>query len=321
MLLEEALASVAAQEFDDLEVIVIDDGSTKPVSQADLTALSGHDVILHRNPVSCGIAAVRDQGVKHARGEYIVQLDDDDQLAPGTLVTLIAELRKNTQVDVLHFGVAALDDHSGAFAHKQHVGVQRILNSAAVSALEGSVYYFDSSIFAVLLDGVPLAFQRLMTRRSTWLDVREMISAVYAAPAQRRNHFRPSARRDLLNEAEWTIYAATKYRLAYLDMPLYMQRCTGQRYFSRDDLQGEMLTSSIAMKSTLHHGAQANILHFGNLKDSARRAYANSCAQFAYWHMRESRPKLSLAYAKHSLLLRPSWSAFKTFLKALLRSR
>lgn len=81
----QSLRSVLSQSHDDFEVVIVDDGSTdRSVSIVE----SVHDsrVRLFRQE-NGGPSKARNTGVKHARGEWIVFLDADDELLPGALAT------------------------------------------------------------------------------------------------------------------------------------------------------------------------------------------------------------------------------------------
>jgi len=76
-LLPRAVRSALSQTVEDIEVLVVDDGSTKPVdlpTHPKLTVL--------RLPVNRGLAAARNAGAAGARGRWITHLDDDDELLP-----------------------------------------------------------------------------------------------------------------------------------------------------------------------------------------------------------------------------------------------
>jgi GT2 family glycosyltransferase len=83
-LLEQALASVFAQELTDYEVIVVDDGSTDE-TQAVL-ARYGERVRALRQE-NQGQGAARNLGIQHATGEYVAFLDSDDVWFPWSLAT------------------------------------------------------------------------------------------------------------------------------------------------------------------------------------------------------------------------------------------
>lgn len=83
--LEHCLASIARQDYDDYEIVAIDDGSTD--GSADLcdrlAASNPHLRVVHQP--NAGVTAARRRGVEIARGRYIVFADADDELLPGAL--------------------------------------------------------------------------------------------------------------------------------------------------------------------------------------------------------------------------------------------
>jgi|GEM_PF-375351 len=78
--LQRAVASVLAQVDVELEVCVIDDGSTPPA-----TVVSDPRVRLFRHETPKGVATARARGVEEAAGEWVAFLDDDDLWAPTKL--------------------------------------------------------------------------------------------------------------------------------------------------------------------------------------------------------------------------------------------
>lgn len=82
--LARALDSVLAQTVADLEVVVVDDGSTAPV--ADL--VEGYEdprVRYRRHPENRGVSAARNTGLDAARGDHVAFLDSDDVWRPAKL--------------------------------------------------------------------------------------------------------------------------------------------------------------------------------------------------------------------------------------------
>jgi glycosyltransferase involved in cell wall biosynthesis len=72
------------QEGVDLEVVVVDDGSTDS-SPAVLGSAQDPRVRAFRNETTRGVAAARNRGIRAARGEWIAFLDDDDLWSPHKL--------------------------------------------------------------------------------------------------------------------------------------------------------------------------------------------------------------------------------------------
>jgi glycosyltransferase involved in cell wall biosynthesis len=91
--LDEAVDSILHQEFRDLELIIVDDGTGQ---DALFRALEHRDprVRLVVNPTNIGTAAAANRGIETARGDIIVRLDADDVAEPariGSLVTALSE--------------------------------------------------------------------------------------------------------------------------------------------------------------------------------------------------------------------------------------
>lgn len=82
-LLRRTLQSILAQRFTDLEVILVDDGSTDDTPA--LTARADPRVVVIRNREPSGVSAARNRGIAAARGEWIAFCDDDDLWSPDKL--------------------------------------------------------------------------------------------------------------------------------------------------------------------------------------------------------------------------------------------
>jgi O-antigen biosynthesis protein len=80
-MVERAIASVLAQTYRPLEIIVVDDGSTDDTA-ARVARLSAPEVRYHRTPSNAGASAARNLGISEARGELIGFLDVDDEWLP-----------------------------------------------------------------------------------------------------------------------------------------------------------------------------------------------------------------------------------------------
>ena len=88
--LPQCLDSVTEQNFADIEIICIDDGSTDK-SPEILSRYADRDprirIISRTNG---GLSAARNAGLKIARGKYIFFIDSDDWIEPNTLEKLFA---------------------------------------------------------------------------------------------------------------------------------------------------------------------------------------------------------------------------------------
>ena len=91
----QALDSVMAQECQDFEVIVVDDGSTD--AGAAVVENYGDARIRLVRQENAGVSAARNKGIEAARGEYAAFLDADDVWMPGFLGEIAALQREFPQ--------------------------------------------------------------------------------------------------------------------------------------------------------------------------------------------------------------------------------
>lgn len=83
--IQKTLTSVLSQTYKNLEVLVIDDGSTdRTVEIVEAMMESDRRIHLFQQPNS-GVAAARNLGIKHAKGEFIAPLDADDIWYPQNI--------------------------------------------------------------------------------------------------------------------------------------------------------------------------------------------------------------------------------------------
>lgn len=94
--LPDALASVAAQTYTSLEVIVVDSSGDAETIIEDLEWVEYHE----QEPR--GPAAARNLGIEHAEGDYVAFLDADDRWLPKKLERQVAALEQKDVSLVYH---------------------------------------------------------------------------------------------------------------------------------------------------------------------------------------------------------------------------
>ena len=106
--LADALASVRAQTWPQVEVIVVDDGSTDDPASV---ARAYPDVRLMRQR-NRGLSAARNAGWQASRGEITIFLDADDVLHPGAAAAAVAQFAAHPEA-MMTFGRLELMDAAG----------------------------------------------------------------------------------------------------------------------------------------------------------------------------------------------------------------
>ena len=96
-----AVASVRAQGHGEVEILVVDDGSTDGTQEV-LTRLEQSDGIRWFQRSHGGPARSRNYGIEAARGQYIALLDCDDEWLPGKLAAQLAIMRARPDVGLVH---------------------------------------------------------------------------------------------------------------------------------------------------------------------------------------------------------------------------
>jgi len=86
-LLPRCLASLFSQDFGDFDVIAVDDGSTDS-SLAILKAASDPRLRILGHGKNRGVGPARNTAIAAARGDWVIPVDSDDELAPGALARM-----------------------------------------------------------------------------------------------------------------------------------------------------------------------------------------------------------------------------------------
>ena len=100
------LDSVFSQDYDDYEVVFVNDGSTDRTQEIAESYLSEHSNYRMINKENGGIVSARKEGVKAANGEYVLFVDGDDYISLDALNAFVkAAESSNDRYDII------LSDH------------------------------------------------------------------------------------------------------------------------------------------------------------------------------------------------------------------
>lgn len=173
-LIERAVVSALDQTHPDLELLIVDDGSTAEVAEF-LDRVSQRDPrirVVHRT--NGGVSAARNTGVEHALGDFIAYLDADDYLESEFLTSALSVV-KVTDVDAVFGGIRLL--------HKSGTVEWRTGGPTAIKPLLGTLDTIIDACVRALSDSPSPQHPTQL------LSVTNVVSCLYKADTARRHRF------------------------------------------------------------------------------------------------------------------------------------
>lgn len=135
------IESLVCQNYEDFEIILVDDGSTDDSSLiCDKFAIKYNFIkVIHKQ--NGGLSSARNAGLDIANGDYVLFIDGDDYLQNGAINELVT-IVKNTSADVVQFGyeeVLGYDRYSDS--------IKRLIKNESEIVLETNRYKFYDNLY------------------------------------------------------------------------------------------------------------------------------------------------------------------------------
>lgn len=100
--IEEAVDSLLAQTEKFHEIIVVNDGSTDGTAER-LARYVDVDAVHIVHTANQGLGPARNEGLKHASGDFVYFMDSDDFILPHFVTTISTIIRKNPSIDLIFY--------------------------------------------------------------------------------------------------------------------------------------------------------------------------------------------------------------------------
>lgn len=110
--IEASIESVLGQTFKEIELIIINDGSTD-LKTIEILKSTSNPKIKILNTENFGPSAARNFGIEHAVGNYILPLDADDKIHPDYIEKCVEQLDNNPNVGIVYCFAELFGEQSG----------------------------------------------------------------------------------------------------------------------------------------------------------------------------------------------------------------
>ena len=109
--LPQCLDSVLTQDYDDFEVLLVNDGSTDCSAQICEDYAKKDARIMYLSKPNEGLLLTRRYSLQYAKGDYVLFLDSDDYWEPGLLRTLVNAISNDSSVDMILYRYKRIRDN------------------------------------------------------------------------------------------------------------------------------------------------------------------------------------------------------------------
>lgn len=164
-LLPRSVRSVLGQGFDDLELLIVDDGSTDNTEEV-VGEIRERDTRVRylKLPENRGIGFARDAGLRRVSGRYIGMADSDDIWLPGKLETQVGIMEQYPEVEILFSDFWDVD-HLGGTKAKAFVKTRLGMEHLVVRLIADDLYIVDKGVETGILRKCFIQLGTVLLRR------------------------------------------------------------------------------------------------------------------------------------------------------------
>lgn len=284
-MLAESIDSVMTQDYDDFELIVVDDGSTDNTSE--VVSRYGDRIRYVRQDHS-GIAAARNHGIAEAKADLIAFQDADDLWAPNTLSLRVQSIKRHPELGLVFGDAIVLRD--GEIVVHSFLKERAVLRTLDTVCERGYLRIISESAFPALL-------------KERFIPIPSII-----IPKQRFDEVGPwDASFEGVEDYEFYLRLSKRFRLGYLDRVLVTCR-----------IHGANVSCSVSKQNERRINLLRRFEDDPQLSPSDRRALRRRLSELhveSAWHEKEE----GRIRAARSSYMR-AWSYNRGRFGALLRS-
>ena len=187
--LREALDSVVNQTYKDLEIFIVDDGSTDgSASICEEYAASDYRIELVHQP-NKGLSGARNTGLRIATGDFVSFVDSDDSVSPVFVESLVNAIVSSSIAICRLSSIDTSGNMSGVAA------------TSVFPTIKAGVFEREDALRALVDERMSVNVCNKLFRRELWSDIRFLEGHVYEDALPEFKLFDKSERVVLLDEA------------------------------------------------------------------------------------------------------------------------
>lgn len=156
------LDSLLAQTYPNIEIVVVNDGSTDKTREILANYVTSCRIIDQSNQ---GLSQTRSNAIEVCTGEYVATVDADDYVTPNWLTDCITVMGENS-ADVGMFGFVSVDQND----HELKYGLKREYRMEVLSSVE--------TVKRLGKDKLKNMSWGFITKRDYWLNVTEQLAGI-----------------------------------------------------------------------------------------------------------------------------------------------
>ena len=109
MYIERAVTSICNQTYNNIQIILVNDGSPDHSEEVCLRLKEEDDRIDYFYQENKGVSAARNLGINNVKGKYVLFCDSDDAWEKDLLEVVVGEIEKKEECDLVQFGFISND--------------------------------------------------------------------------------------------------------------------------------------------------------------------------------------------------------------------
>lgn len=238
--LEECIESILRQTYTNIEIILVNDGSTDRSAEICKKAAESDSRVVVREKENGGLASARNFGLDCAKGQFISFVDSDDTIEATMIEQMYNQFKSHTDTDLVVCGFVRYDDESGRVFSREMMN----LTWNEISGFEdANIVYLNPAVWNKMysksfFDDVRFEKVRLSEDLVLMLDILKKVRKIRRVPECLYNYRVRST--SLINSVNMTQVK-----------PLYKQIIDRRRLIKSDDVEYASLFDAIVF---LHIG-------------------------------------------------------------------